>query len=244
MSVNGHSVLGRPINAVLDPGLPRLQHPTVVMLFHIDNVNIRTMDTVMPTRKVKRSERRRCAKACDNCKRRKERCDGCHPCGRCRSRRVSDDCNFASSPRLSSINPTVNRPGVLPEDHDIPDQDNLSCLRSTACHEERSAAAYSSSNPLSHGFNGLNITHIPQVSRLIQDGHGKVMFIGDSANLAFLQIIRRLVRESLWPCQFAEDPLSHLLIETTPPNQSDWILEMVSRPPARPEPADARYLIT
>ncbi|KAI8718165.1 Zn(2)-C6 fungal-type domain-containing protein [Fusarium sp. LHS14.1] len=182
----------------------------------------------MPTRKVKRSERRRCAKACDNCKRRKERCDGCHPCGRCRTRHVSDDCNFASSLRLSSINPIVNRPVALPEDHGIPDQGNLSSL----------------SSPLSHGFNGLNITHIPQVSRLVQDDHGKVMFIGDSANLAFLQIIRRLVRESLWPCQFAEDPLSHLLIETTPPSQSDWILEMVSRPPARPEPADARYLIT
>ncbi|WAO91253.1 Zn(2)-C6 fungal-type domain-containing protein [Fusarium falciforme] len=202
------------------------------------------MSTAMPTRRVKRSERRRCAKACDNCKRRKERCDGCHPCGRCRSRHVSDDCTFTSSPRLSSINPIISRPGTLPEGHDIPAQDNLSGLGWTASHEEPSAATHSSSSPLLHGFNGLDITHIPQVSRLIQDGHGKVMFIGDSANLAFLQIIRRLVRESLGPCQFAEDPLGHLLIETTPLNQSDWILEMVSRPPARPEPADAQYLIT
>ncbi|KAH7259814.1 hypothetical protein B0J15DRAFT_581810, partial [Fusarium solani] len=157
----------------------------------------------MPTRKVKRSERRRCAKACDNCKRRKERCDGCHPCGRCRT----------------STRSSADR-GLFPKSTTSP-------LR-TIC--LRSAAAHSSSSPLLHGFNGLDITHIPQVSRLIQDGHGKVMFIGDSANLAFLQIIRRLVRESLGPCQFAEDPLGHLLIETTPPNQ--------------PEPADAQYLIT
>ncbi|EEU39294.1 uncharacterized protein NECHADRAFT_94727 [Fusarium vanettenii 77-13-4] len=158
----------------------------------------------MPTRKVKRSERRRCAKASDNCKRRKEPCDGCHPCGRCRS---------------PSTRSSTGR-GLFPKTTAFPIR--TICLRP--------AEAHSSSSPLSYGFNGLNITHIPQVSRLIQDDHGKVMFIGDSANLAFLQIIRRLVRESLWPCQFAEDPLSHLLIKTTPPNQ--------------PKPADARYLIT
>ncbi|KAH6995283.1 hypothetical protein EDB80DRAFT_755359 [Ilyonectria destructans] len=60
----------------------------------------------MPATKVKSRERRRCARACGNCKRRKERCDGQFPCGRCSTRQVVDQCSFARSPRTP--NPPVS----------------------------------------------------------------------------------------------------------------------------------------
>ena len=84
---------------------------------------------------------------------------------------------------------------------------------------------------------------VPQLSRLIQDGRGKFMFIGDSANLSFLQSIRRLVRDSLGPCAFADDPLRHLLVEATPEGRGNWISEIVKRPTPRPDPERARYLV-
>ncbi|KAF5571676.1 transcriptional regulatory [Fusarium phyllophilum] len=52
----------------------------------------------MPSRKLKDSERRRCANACYTCKRRKERCDGRQPCGRCITRGVDPECSFTPSP--------------------------------------------------------------------------------------------------------------------------------------------------
>ncbi|KAI8211116.1 hypothetical protein K4K52_011087 [Colletotrichum sp. SAR 10_76] len=122
----------------------------------------------MPTKRVRQSERRRCVKACGNCKRRKERCDGQQPCRR---------------------------------------------------------------------------TVVPQISRLIGDGRGRFMFIGDAANLAFLKVIRRLVRDRVGSCPFTDDPLRHLMVEATPEGRPKWIITNPADIPAKPSPEQARYLL-
>ncbi|PKS05379.1 hypothetical protein jhhlp_008754 [Lomentospora prolificans] len=69
------------------------------------------------------------------------------------------------------------------------------------------------------------------------------MFIGDAGNLPFLQVIRRLVSQSVGPCMFADDPLRHLLVEATPRSRSNWIVDMVHRPPKRPQQAEAQCFL-
>ena len=56
----------------------------------------------------------------------------------------------------------------------------------------------------------------PQLARLLRDGKGKFMYIGDSANLSFLQNIRRLVKSSIGDCSLTTDPLRHALVEGVP----------------------------
>lgn len=57
---------------------------------------------------------------------------------------------------------------------------------------------------------------VPKLARLLRDGHGKFIFVGDSANLAFLQNIRRLAKARIGDCPFTTDPLRHAMVEATP----------------------------
>ena len=54
---------------------------------------------------------------------------------------------------------------------------------------------------------------VPKLARLLRDGKGKFMYVGDSANLSFLQNIRRLVKSSIGDCSLTTDPLRHALVE-------------------------------
>lgn len=59
-----------------------------------------------------------------------------------------------------------------------------------------------------------------QMSRMLRDPRGKHMFIGDSANLSFLQSIRRLVDSSIGQCTFTKDPLRYHMVEASPAERS------------------------
>lgn len=54
---------------------------------------------------------------------------------------------------------------------------------------------------------------VPKLARLLRDGKGKFIYVGDSANLSFLQNIRRLVKSSIGDCALTTDPLRHALVE-------------------------------
>ena len=62
----------------------------------------------MPTKRVRESERKRCAQACENCKLRKQRCDGLRPCRRCTRRGLARDCQSSTTryPLLASSLPS------------------------------------------------------------------------------------------------------------------------------------------
>lgn len=57
---------------------------------------------------------------------------------------------------------------------------------------------------------------VPKLARLLRDGHGKFIFVGDSSNLAFLQNIRRLARTTIGECSLTSDPMRHAMIEAIP----------------------------
>ncbi|KAF5572612.1 transcriptional regulatory [Fusarium pseudoanthophilum] len=192
----------------------------------------------MPSRKLKDSERRRCANACYTCKRRKERCDGRQPCGRCITRGVDSECRFTPSPttkrRVRSARPPTSGAGNL--------QGSISPSVSSSI-EVLDQTPPQLSNQAGHDPH-KDHTERPQLSTLIQDGHGKFVFIGDAANLSFLQIIRRLVRDSLGPCAFTEDALQHLMVEAKPSDSSTWFVNIMDDTPAMPDEEEARYLVS
>lgn len=84
---------------------------------------------------------------------------------------------------------------------------------------------------------------IPELSGLVPDGHGKFVFIGDASNLSFLQVIRRIVSDSVRPCAFTEDPLQNAMVEALPPSTSNWIVDILDNTPTRPRLEEARYLL-
>ena len=195
----------------------------------------------MPTRRVKNSERRRCARACTTCKRRKERCDGAHPCGRCVGRRVAHDCTFDSSPR------PLRSPLTTPDSsssniHVDIDQDHRTASEGgTIRHASRGADSILGTSSLPQPFPSPREAPVPQMSRLIQDGRGKFMYIGDAANLSFLQTIRRLISDFPWASPFTDDPMRHSIVEAAPPCSSRWILNMIKNPPQKPSHDEAMY---
>ncbi|RKL15956.1 hypothetical protein BFJ63_vAg15560 [Fusarium oxysporum f. sp. narcissi] len=204
----------------------------------------------MPIQPTTSRERSRCAKACVNCRRRKQRCDGNLPCGWCRRRRVVNECNFARSPPRPPSSPSSveSLPGNARDPNQDQDQ-SLQGLESGSPAPDPVASRHSdrleesSLPPNLHVINCFRTPPDPRLSRLFQDGHGNLMFMGDSANLSFLQVIRRLVCDSLGPHLFPDEPLWHLLVEAAPAAQSDWIQEMANQPPLRPTVDKARCLI-
>ena len=61
---------------------------------------------------------------------------------------------------------------------------------------------------------------VPKVARLLRDGQGKFMYIGDSASLSFLQSVRRIVSTSIGRCEFTEDSSRHSMLEAFQSNPS------------------------
>lgn len=82
---------------------------------------------------------------------------------------------------------------------------------------------------------------VPKLARLLQDGHGKFIFIGDSGNLAFLQNIRRLARTAIGESGLTLDPMRHGLIEALPAKDQDP--RRPSSVELRPSRAEAEDLV-
>lgn len=57
---------------------------------------------------------------------------------------------------------------------------------------------------------------VPKMARLLRDKLGKFMFVGDSSNLAFLQMIRRAAKDRIGDCPFTMDPARKMMVEATP----------------------------
>ncbi|CVK95479.1 related to transcriptional activator Mut3p [Fusarium mangiferae] len=204
----------------------------------------------MPTRRVRDSERRRCAEACESCKRRKQRCDGHRPCARCIKRGLGHECH-ESQP---ASNNGARR--ILASSLPSPDPDRLSNIT------EQTTPAGSITVGNRSGLTSVDETYVddgtssslqllsntqperlPRMSRLVQDTRGEYMFIGDSATLSFLQNIRRIVRRSIGDCTLVDDPLRHGIVEASPETRRGWILSSAQNPPPRQSEQELDYLV-
>ncbi|PBP24323.1 hypothetical protein BUE80_DR004639, partial [Diplocarpon rosae] len=52
-------------------------------------------------------------------------------------------------------------------------------------------------------------------ARMLQDPSGRLLYIGDSASLSFLQVIRMIVENVSGPSRFTQDPNRHRIVENT-----------------------------
>ena len=61
------------------------------------------------------------------------------------------------------------------------------------------------------------------MSRMLDDGTGRLIYVGDSATISFLQLIRLMVETTAGPCPFTQDPARHQMMEapfSVPPNMN------------------------
>ncbi|KAM0424364.1 hypothetical protein ACHAPT_010511 [Fusarium lateritium] len=200
----------------------------------------------MPTRRVRDCDRRRCAEACDNCKRRKQRCDGRRPCARCVKRGLKLDCQEST---------TTSTRRIVASSLPSPDPDRISNATGHATPETSGPISASGASALAsidetYAGDGQTLQllsntlpeRLPRMSRLIQDTRGEYMFIGDSATLSFLQNIRRIVRRSIGDCALVDDPLRHGIVEASPETRRGWILSSAQNPPPRQTAPEVDYL--
>ncbi|PGH16789.1 hypothetical protein AJ80_05104 [Polytolypa hystricis UAMH7299] len=176
-------------------------------------------------------ERRRCLNTCENCKRRKERCDGNQPCRRCIARRVHDECRF--SQRRGSL----TSPPAAQDSNNNKNNGGGTSVQTISPPAQRNCDGCPRLIPLSPA------PSILEGSRLIQDTKGKYMFIGDAANLSFLQTIRRVINDSLGSCPFVDDPLRNFMVEASPVGRPNWIHAIATDRPPKPDLNEAKYLI-
>jgi hypothetical protein len=175
----------------------------------------------MPKLKDASKPRQRCARACDQCRQRKEKCDSQQPCAGCIKRSL--DCYFSpaskpnASPGAQSEVPSAKRvkttkPPKQPEatdSHVISEDENE--FVGTSNHEE----------DISQQCTGiideqLTEAPVPKVARILRDGQGIFIYIGDSASLSFVQNVRRVVVSKLGECDFTTDELRHSFLEHIP----------------------------
>jgi hypothetical protein len=167
------------------------------------------MDAARPE---KRRRLDRISAACDLCKARKVKCDGSLPCSYCKRKNHSDSCTF-SGPKnrqtKSSTNTPARRGGrdasreTTPQTpHETQHADTAPAINSEpyVVNPEHSV-----SPTLSH--TNHHDTAVPLEARLLRDAQGKVVFIGDSAPISFLQTVRHLVASEAdaLPVQMSRD---------------------------------------
>ncbi|KAJ9636543.1 hypothetical protein H2204_005376 [Knufia peltigerae] len=207
----------------------------------------------MPRPRVKDEDRKRVARACDTCKRRKEKCDGQYPCLLCKRRGREPECVFteAFSKRGSAVRGSKERP-TQPQppsssSHPMTLKDALTDSNDAEIAiESLLTLSGSRSAPKSPQYDRdqedglISRAPVPKLARLLRDGRGKFIFVGDSSNLAFVQNIRRLVKAEIGECGLTSDPLRHAMCEVIPPHQIPSPLQ-TQHP--KPTEAEARDLL-
>ncbi|OCT50240.1 fungal specific transcription factor domain protein [Cladophialophora carrionii] len=186
----------------------------------------------MPTKRITESERRRCVKACDPCKRRKERCSGARPCNRCVVRSTEDQCQFteARPPSKASERLTLARRD---------DASAVLAIDFLTARRDDDQSALPSLSPAT-----FSIGTGAESPRLTRDHRGGYVFIGDSASMSLLQDVRRLVSMFVSDCAFVNDHNQNVMLESLPlgrltPHPLGLLVE-----PARPSLEAARVLVS
>ncbi|EMT72310.1 hypothetical protein NOF04DRAFT_18067 [Fusarium oxysporum II5] len=186
----------------------------------------------MPTKKLSDSMRRRCAAACESCKRRKERCDGNLPCRRCAIRQIASDCRYSTPKRRVSISSRQSS-SVDPRDAPEPLTDMLLDYSIVTQDQPLQQTA----NQLGDSFLDLGTTS-PDTYRLAENDQQGSVYFGDAANESFLQQIRQLVTRTLGPCPFVEQPIQYHT------NHDPSCPLAGSDSPPKPSPSHAKQLVS
>lgn len=176
----------------------------------------------MPRPRVKDEDRRRVSRACDNCKRRKEKCDGQSPCNLCKRRGCEPECVYSDTPSRV-LQQKSRRPmgSVDLRDEIVYSSDAEMAVESllnlsSGGNQHGNARTPGQTNRRDSLISNESHAPVPKMARLLRDKLGKFMFVGDSSNLAFLQMIRRTAKDRIGDCPFTLDPARKMMVEVTP----------------------------
>ncbi|GIJ90736.1 hypothetical protein Asppvi_009698 [Aspergillus pseudoviridinutans] len=124
------------------------------------------------------------------------------------ARRKEAECSFSDKPaRLLKAN--APKETMLLSEHMVPTPQRQTAMdRLLNALEDHSADLEQQTTDDKDGT-----APVPKVARLLRDGQGKFMYIGDSASLSFLQSVRRIVSLSIGRCEFTEDTSRHSMLE-------------------------------
>ncbi|KAE8386243.1 hypothetical protein BDV23DRAFT_190200 [Aspergillus alliaceus] len=181
---------------------------------------------IMPRASAPPGGRLRCRRACDSCKRRKQKCNGEQPCTICVQRHKESECHFSDKPaRL--LKPTdVSKETMLLSERLVPTPQRQTAMdRLLNSLEDRNANLEQQAVDDKDGM-----APVPKVARLLRDGQGKFMYIGDSASLSFLQSVRRIVSSSIGRCEFTEDNSRHSMLEAFQNSSTTWTGSLIPPP--------------
>ncbi|KAE8148692.1 coma-domain-containing protein [Aspergillus avenaceus] len=163
----------------------------------------------MPRAAASSGARLRCRRACDSCKRRKQKCNGEQPCTICVKRGKESECHFSDRPARLLKPSDTSRETMLLSERLVPTPQRQTAMdRLLNSLEDRTANLEEQAVDDKDGT-----APVPKVARLLRDGQGKFMYIGDSASLSFLQSVRRIVSSSIGRCEFTEDNSRHSMLE-------------------------------
>ncbi|KAJ5752645.1 Copper fist DNA-binding [Penicillium odoratum] len=179
------------------------KHTNIISLLRAAISMLRALITSEP--------RRRSRRACDSCKLRKKKCNGESPCKSCVQQHREAGCRFSRrSARLLKSYPKDTP--IISSEPEAP------CMQNAANHLICSPGSIGMDSE-QQVQNEENVTvPVPKAARLLRDGEGRFVCIGDSAGLSFLQIVRRIIASSAGPCQFTEDHSRHFILEALQKN--------------------------
>lgn len=163
----------------------------------------------------------RCLNACENCKRRKEKCNGLQPCGRCLKRKVERQCHFGPRSYSPTRSYSDRRLRLASGTPNIDEGDKDVIIDST---DGQARDAHAS----------LVRIPVPGISRLLRDPSSNFVFIGEYANLSFLQCIRQLITDKFGLWHAIAQKGSNLTMQSGPVSQPDWLSTGKDLPMAKP----------
>ncbi|KAL4872214.1 hypothetical protein BDV12DRAFT_183183 [Aspergillus spectabilis] len=169
----------------------------------------KTLNRDMPRASTASGARLRCRRACDSCKRRKQKCNGEQPCTICIQRRKESECHFSDKPARLLRPSNDPKEAMLLSEHLVPTPQRQTAMDHLLNSLEDTSASLE--QQVTGDKDGA--APVPKVARLLRDGQGKFMYIGDSASLSFLQSVRRIVSLSIGRCEFTEDTSRHSMLE-------------------------------
>ncbi|KAE9379652.1 hypothetical protein N431DRAFT_434576 [Stipitochalara longipes BDJ] len=174
-------------------------------------------------------KRQRVTRACDLCKRKKKQCSGTQPCTTCYRKSVS--CTFSAQHQhqhqhqqhLNQHQHSHSRASFPSHGHsdndasDSPDSPDNPLHHKAPSNNRNTSGGLDSARPQAppppKESASEDATPIQNHGRLLQDDGGRLVYLGDSATLSFLQTIRRLVEKRLGPSPFTIDVNRHKILE-------------------------------
>ncbi|PYH99799.1 hypothetical protein BO71DRAFT_342138 [Aspergillus ellipticus CBS 707.79] len=145
----------------------------------------------MPRPRVRPENRKRCAKACVQCRMSKKRCNSIHPCQKCTAKGEAALCVFAVEGR----SPDDERATTTP-------------IARTRARRTAAAAAAAAAGP-------LPVTG--QRSIMLRTSLDERVFFGNTAAISFLKFLQQTWRTYVEPNSFTEDPGTQKMLEAELP---------------------------